>query len=278
MARAIQLPPTAYGRAWSDLLRRYYFGPDHPAKLRLFRMLQRLTGNRRIVTPTRWGFLMALDHCDFVQQTIFAQGEYEPEITQHLLSELTPEDVFYDIGANVGYYTCAALKRPVGLVCAFEPDPISASVLRLNLRLNGLEGAPCRVMELALGRESGRGLFHRAHASNSGRSGFRPVDAVASFEVPIETIDALVATECTPPPTVLKIDVEGLELDVLLGARSLLQRSPPRLIVLEGPRDLLGVPGHPLASYLREQGYVITHLPRQSGLVEEVENYVARPA
>src|SRR5262245_49340646 len=209
MTRAIPLPPRAYSRAWSNVLRRYYHGPDHPAKLRLLRVLERLTGNRRIVAPTKWGFVMALDHYDFVQHTIFSEGEYEPEITRQLLSELNRDDVFFDIGANVGYYTCAALKKPVRCVYAFEPDPMSASVLRLTLRLNGYEGSACRVLELALGGKTGNGLFHRSHVSNSGRSGFRPVDAVASFDVPIETVDSLIASACNPAPTVLKIDVEG---------------------------------------------------------------------
>jgi FkbM family methyltransferase len=260
---------------WSGFLHGYYRAPDHPAKLRLLRVLERLTGSRRIVAPTRWGFVMALDHHDFVQRTIFAEGEYEPEVTRRLLSELRQDDTFYDIGANVGYYTCAALKRGVKSVIAFEPDPISASVLHLNLRLNGATGASCQVMEIALGSGVGSGVFHRSHVSNSGRSGFRPVNAVASFEVPVETMDSLMAAGRAAVPTVLKIDVEGLEHEVLLGASRLLENSPPRLIIFEAQRDLLAMPGHPLASCLRERGYSIEHLPRQSGIVEELENYAA---
>lgn len=259
-------------------MRGYYLAPDHPAKLRLLRVLERLTGSRRIVAPTKWGFVMALDRSDFVQRSIFAEGEYEPEVTLQLLSELRDGDVFYDIGANVGYHTCTALKKGVKTVHAFEPDPVTASVLRLNLRLNGLMGASCQVMEMALGGTTASGIFHRSHVSNSGRSGFRPVDAVASFEVPIETIDALIAARRTPAPTVLKIDVEGLEHEVLLGARRLLESSPPRLIVFEAPRDLLANPGYPLTGYLRECGYAIEHVPRLSGVVEDVENYAARRA
>jgi len=240
-------------------------------------MLERLTGNRRIVAPTKRGFVMALDRSDFVQQTIFAEGEYEPEVTREILSELRDDDVFYDIGANVGYYTCAALKNGVKSVHAFEPDPVAASVLRLNLRLNGLMGTSCQVMEMALGCRVGSGTFHRSHVSNSGRSGFRPVDAVASFEVPIETIDSLITAERAPAPTVLKVDVEGLEHEVLLGARRLLEGRPPRLIIFEAHHDLLASPGHPLSRYLRECGYVIEHLPRLSRIVEDVENYAARP-
>jgi FkbM family methyltransferase len=278
MTRQIQLPAAAYGRAWSGFLHGYYQAPDHPAKLRLLRALERLTGSRRIVASTKWGFVMALDHHDFVQRTIFWEGEYEPEVTRRLMGELRPDDVFYDVGANVGYYTCAAVKNGVGCVLAFEPDPLTASVLRLNLRLNAAASASCQVMEVALGRTAGREVFHRAHVSNSGRSGFRPVDAVQSFEVAIETIDELIAAGRAPAPTVLKIDVEGSEHDVLLGASRLLERCPPRLIVFEAPRDLLAAPVHPLAAHLCDHGYAIAHVTRHSSHVEELENYVASRA
>jgi FkbM family methyltransferase len=146
----------------------------------------------------------------------------------------------------------------------------------LNLRLNGLEGPSCQVLETALGARTGNGVFHRSHALNSGMSGFRPVDAVDSFAVEIETIDSLIATQRVPVPTVLKIDVEGLEHDVLIGAQRLLEDSPPRLIVFEALSDLLATPSHPLTSYLREKRYSVMHVPRLSGVAAEVENYAAR--
>jgi FkbM family methyltransferase len=260
---------------WSGFLHRYYQAPDHPAKLRLLGMLERLTGSRRIISPTKWGFIMALDHHDFVQQTIFSAGEYEPEVTRRLMHELRPDDVFYDIGANVGYYTCAALKHGVGRVMAFEPDPLTASVLRLNLRLNGAAEAACQVLEIALGSAATNAVFHRSHVSNSGRSGFHAVDAVASFEVRIETVDSLLAAGRIPAPTVMKIDVEGHEHEVLRGASRLLHCFPPRLIVLEAPHDLLAGPAYPLRACLEECGYAIAHLPRLAGHAEVLENFVA---
>jgi FkbM family methyltransferase len=278
MTREVQLPAAHYSRAWSRFLCAYYKAADHPAKLRLIAALERLSGNRRIVAPTKWGFVMAVDRADWVQRTIFSEGEYEPEVTRALLSELSGDDVFHDVGANVGYYACAALKKPVKSVYAFEPDPIAASVLGLNLRLNGGTDASCRVMEMALGCRAGTGTFHRSRVWNSGASGFRPVDAVASFEVPVETIDSLMARGRVTAPSVLKVDVEGMEHEVLLGARRLLESSPPRLIVFEAPRDLLATRGHPLTGYLRECGYAIEHVPRLSGVVEHVENYAARLA
>src|SRR2546423_417715 len=69
---AVSVPPH-YGRMWSRFLHWYYHGPDHPAKLRIFRLLERLTGDRRIVSPTKIGFVLALDRADLLQRTIFVE-------------------------------------------------------------------------------------------------------------------------------------------------------------------------------------------------------------
>lgn len=274
--RQIQLAAAHFGRVWSRFLFRYHHFPDHPAKLRILGILERLTGSRRIIAPTVLGFDMALDRTDFVQRTIFTEGIYEPEVTRVLMSELRPRDVFFDVGANAGYYTCAAVRIGVKLVCAFEPDPLAASVVRLNLGLNGADPKTWRVLELALGRSVGTAIFHRSHVSNSGRSGLRAVDAVASFRVPVDTVDSIIADGRAPLPTVMKVDVEGHELEVLLGARRLLEDKAPRLIVFEAERDLLSDHEHPLTRLLHSKGYSIEHLARLSGVIEDVENYAAR--
>ena len=180
--RDVQLPPFSFGRRWSRFLHAYYNAPDHPAKLRIIGLLERLTGNRRVVVPTRWGFEMAVDKRDFVQRTIFSQGVYEPEVTELLLTELMPTDVFYDIGANTGYYTCAAAAKGVQSIYAFEPDPLSCSVLLLNLRLNDVPDNQCVVFQFAVGDKNANRLFHRAHVSNTGQSGFQERNAVQQFE------------------------------------------------------------------------------------------------
>src|SRR5438105_5298964 len=147
--REQQLPALSYSRWWSRFLYDYHQARDHPARLRILRLLERCTGNRRIIAPVKGGFVMALDAADIVQRTIFASGEYEPEVTRILLCELRQDDVFYDVGANVGYYACHALKMGLTSVFAFEPDPLSAAVLRLNLRLNQFTAG--EVVELASG-------------------------------------------------------------------------------------------------------------------------------
>jgi FkbM family methyltransferase len=276
LGRQAQLPPSCYGSIWSRFLYAYYHAPDHPAKLRILRLLERCTGNRRIIAPTRFGFFMALDRTDFVQRTIFTEGEYEPEVMDSLRSNLVSSDVFYDVGAHIGYYTCMALSIGVKTVLAFEPDPLTSSVLRLNVRLNGHRDSRFELHEVALGATSGRKAFYRSHVSNTGMSGFSDRKSVASFEVDVSTLDSIVFDGKCALPSVMKIDVEGYEFDVLSGARRLLEVGPPRMIVFEGPPTLLaGSQERSSAALLWRHGYRIEHIRRRSGVVEDVENYAA---
>ena len=276
--RNIQLPATCYGRRWSKFLHAYYRAGDHPAKLRLLRLMESLSGDRRIIARVAGGFLMAIDKSDFVQSTIFYVGHYEPEVTEILMNAFADQDVFYDIGANVGYYTCAALAKGVRSVQAFEPDPLSCAVIQLNLRLNNFSLDWYRVFEIALSSSVGRQIFYRARFGNSGQGGLRPRESVDMFEVGVDKVDSLVASGDAPPPTVMKIDVEGYEYNVLLGAAEVLARHQPKLIIFESDPGLLkGTAKSDLVEYLQRYGYKIHHIARRSGILEEVENYMAYP-
>jgi FkbM family methyltransferase len=274
--RHTQLPAVCYSSIWSRFLYAYYHAGDHPAKLRVLRLLEQCTGNCRIIAPTRLGFVMALDRADFVQRTIFTEGEYEREVGDLLRNNLISSDVFYDVGAHVGYYTCMALSHGVRMVCAFEPDPLTSSVLRLNLRLNGLLDDRCHLYEVAVGATSSSKPFYRSHVSNTGMSGLSNRNSVDSFEVDVRTLDSIALDGKSAPPSVIKIDVEGFEFDVLSGGRRLLDAARPRLIIFEGPPKLVTCsPERSSAALLRCHGYRIEHIPRRSGVVEDVENYVA---
>lgn len=80
----------------------------------------------------------------------------ESPMLKDLLSNLRPHDVFYDVGAHIGLYTCLAVNRlPDENVVAFEPNPDNLAKLRSNLRYNG---SP-RVHGIVLSNESGTAEF-----------------------------------------------------------------------------------------------------------------------
>ena len=275
--RNTQLPSTSYAPVLSDLLVGYYRSPDHPGKLRLLNWIDDLLGHKRIIAQTVGGFRLAIDHADWIQRRVLYEGVWEPEITALFRAELNSNDVFFDIGANVGYFTCLALRMGVDCAVAFEPDPQTFEILEMNVALNGFERSRVALIPKALSSEVQRLQFKRAHVANIGTSGFTNPAPVASFEVEAETLDHLILVMRLPWPTVVKIDVEGWEEQVLQGSLELLFKHPPRLILFEADCDCDGsIRNQRIVALLNNHGYSITKVERLCDLADEKENYVAR--
>lgn len=130
----------------------------------------------------------------------------------------------FDIGANIGVFSFVTAAVTDAEVIAFEPTPELAAVARQLAEDNGLH---YEVEAIALGAEAGSATFYLSNltdSSNSLRSGFRPSDR--SIDVPVETLDGYVA-RTGHVPTVLKIDTETTEPDVLRGAqRTIIEHRP----------------------------------------------------
>lgn len=160
-------------------------------------------------------------------------------------AEVRAGDIFMDVGANIGIYTLAAAHRlgPGGSVYAFEPHKPSALALMRNLALSELSDRvtvfSCALSDqprilrfnyfsLASG-SSGSQLGHRRIAGEE-----RDFAAVASEMLFATTVDRLIADELISPPSLVKIDVDGNELQILQGMRSLLIGSRrPRSVQVE---------------------------------------------
>jgi FkbM family methyltransferase len=154
-----------------------------------------------------------------------------------------------DVGANIGYNTlhAARLAGPKGRVVAIEPTPDNLAVLRSNVATAGLRNVA--VEPVAAGRTRGtRDLFVRGTVSAV--NSLFPLSCYASvtdvLPVPVVPLDELVDGAVD----VVKIDVEGAELDVLEGMSRLLR----------APRVVLIVEWHPLLQQLA--GYAADALPR----------------
>lgn len=258
-----QLPAKTYHSLISSFLCRYYRWINHPSKLRILRFLETVLGDRRIVASTIYGFSVAVDQIDLIQRTILYDKLWESELSNILAQELTEKDIFLDIGANVGYFTCFALTHQVRQVIACEPDPLNCEILRLNLNLNNFNSNKLLLLEKGIGSSQNRLTFNRAHVTNTGVSGFSHDNnfchAVDTFEVEVNTLDDLINTGKIPVPTVVKMDVEGWEEHVLNGALNLLRYQPPRLIIFEAICGADGVIiNQNLVEILKKFGFVIT--------------------
>ena len=153
----------------------------------------------------------------------------EQEVLEDVLVETYPDDVFYDIGANVGIYSCFVGKKlSDGAVVAFEPHPENLGSLRKNLAQNGVDAI---VRETALGADPGTAhLRETGTDAGEGEHAIVGPNADEGIPVPVERLDAAVA-EGLPDPTVVKIDVEGAETEVVSGGASTL--SDCRLVYCE---------------------------------------------
>lgn len=152
-------------------------------------------------------------------------NSYEPHQTvlfQRLLSE---GDTVFDVGAHVGYYTLlsAVLVGPGGKVAAFEPDPENVRDLAAHVRINRLENVT--VVAGAVGRESGSARLELGPGSGRGR-----LSKEGTVEVRTVSLDDFVV-ETGLRPRLVKIDVEGAEMPVLRGARTLLETVRPALVL-----------------------------------------------
>jgi len=159
-------------------------------------------------------------------------GRYEADIERHILGPLAPGMTFIDAGANIGYYAVMAAQAvgPGGTVMAFEPNPRAFSILDANLRANGKPHAAHR---LALGNENGETSLSLDPNENGGACIWHEGCPESSQRLPVKIgrLDDLIPAGCAVD--VIKIDAEGYEPEILLGAQETLRRSRKLRIVAE---------------------------------------------
>jgi len=166
-----------------------------------------------------------------VGRSIWWRHTYEIEIDQLLRRVLRPGDVFIDVGANVGYFSpvAAQLVGPLGEVHSFEPDPRAHALLARSVVKNRLNNVWCH-------RVAVWGEPTRLTLSGPGDLAFRYVAeaGVNRSEVPVIAVqmDAyLGAVHIGRPIRLVKIDVEGAEVEVIRGMSEVLRTDRPLIVV-----------------------------------------------
>ena len=150
-------------------------------------------------------------------------GAFEPVETA-LIRELLPNvAAFIDVGANVGFFSCLARHAGVHVV-AIEPSAHNLALLLDNLVENGWTDV--EVYPVAVGADTDIATLYGDGTGASMVRRWSGTSDVWRRLVPVTTLDALVGTRFTREPLLIKVDVEGLELSVLTGARATLGREP----------------------------------------------------
>jgi len=161
------------------------------------------------------------------KEKYYWRGAHEPAVTKAMTRLLKPGQVFWDIGAHIGYISLigSRLVGSTGHVHAFEPMPANAKRLGEAVRLNTITNLT--VHQVAVSDSDRPDVLHGSEATSMWS--LLRQDHVG---VPIicVTLDAMLAL--LGPPNLIKIDVEGAELGVLMGAERLLSLHPTLIMEL----------------------------------------------
>jgi FkbM family methyltransferase len=173
----------------------------------------------------------------FISERIRRTGVWEPFESRLLLSLLRRGDQVIDVGANIGWYTVSAARQvgDAGHVFAFEPDARNFALLSANVHAGGLSWVSLE--RSALGRSSGSAVIrhlkdnqgdHRVRAFVTGE-----IAPNSTRDIPVVALDEYLAQRRefdVAKLRIIKIDVQGFEREVLLGAQRLLSALPAQTI------------------------------------------------
>ncbi len=197
------------------------------------------------------------------------------------LEAIKTADLVVDIGANVGFFTLLAATNSVP-VTAIEPDVANVEILLRNLqRVWSTLDVPVEVFPVALGAEPGVQTIFGTGQGASLIQGWGGIGATHARQTPVTTVDRVVADRlnATGEAAVIKLDVEGYELEVLRGSRRTLRLDPsPTWIVEHGLTQNFSPSGNPNFRRLFEVfwsvGYAAYTVEGSLVVEEDVDDWV----
>lgn len=192
-----------------------------------------------LLVATRYGHMIIHAHDMYVGQSLQLFGEFSPGEMDLYRFLLSPGDVVVEVGANLGALTVpiAQCVGDTGVVIAYEPQRVTYQALCGNLALNSLPNVVAH--NNAVGAAVGATHCPAVTLSAPDNVGGVEMDASKPPNVAVTTLDTELGQ--IPRLALLKIDVEGMEVDVLAGADALIQRTRPVIVAeidREGKKEL----------------------------------------
>lgn len=205
---------------------------------------------------TRFGPMFTLQGDTVIGRSLRVYGEFAGNEVDSILALTRPGDQVLDLGANIGFHSLAlaAAVGPGGRVIAVEPQHYCFQLLCANVTLNQL--AQVHALRAAVGEVPGACAVPRIAPTQRHNAGATTVStgtaapSQAQDIVPMITVDSLGLSRCD----LIKIDTEGFEDRVVLGAQATLEAHRPVLYIEVHDRDKL----HRLALTLKPLGYSLT--------------------
>lgn len=177
---------------------------------------------KTIQHDTQFGFKMIARN--YIANRMMMDGTFEIEETELIQKYLSYADVFVDVGANIGFYTCIA--RSLGkYAIAIEPQPQNLYCLYANLRNNNWQDT--EVFPLGLSNKPDLSILYGASGPSASLvSGWAGYSKRVKRLIPVNTLDTLLGDRFLGKKLFIKIDVEGAEYNVLHGALKTLSLFP----------------------------------------------------
>ncbi len=191
----------------------------------------------------------------------FIKGTYEPKNVEAIQKTVREDDIAYDVGAHVGYFSVLMgdIVGSGGKVIAFEPRGLNLGYLQKHVSVNNCDNV--KIVSKAVGDHSGHAKLETRTGSGTGY-----ISDTGDEDVEITSIDELVESGALPAPTFLKIDVEGGEMAVLRGARKVIERQRPRMILATHGDEI----DAECRALLREWNYDMQDIDHESGTKEMI--------
>ncbi len=186
-------------------------------------------GNYILKTINGYQLLIDPKNDSGVERSLHETGTYEKGMLHFLDKNLKNGDVFIDVGANIGLIAihAAISVGDEGKVLSFEAHPETAKILEFNKELNQKENI--HIYPIALGSEKGKAMIFSDSESNRGGASMIRGQSKNGIEVNVERLDDIIDKAIVPK--VIKIDVEGFEMNVLKGAVSTIREAKPILLI-----------------------------------------------
>ena len=181
-------------------------------------------------------------------------GIYELHLQNYIINSLHPGDVFYDVGAHIGFVSMLASKLVGhdGIVYSFEPLPANIKLLNKHLTENHIDN--CLIVQKAVADHSGTINLHYD-------SSVSPTPSIHNTKGQSINVRSISLDEFSVDhewPDLIKVDVEGAEVEVLIGSKKLLvDEQAPAWIIEVHSKEL----EHSVRSILLDDGYRIQAIP-----------------
>ncbi len=214
------------------------------------------------------GIKMYFDPTDPHLIDMIDKKDPEQKVKEIFLENISSGDVVIDVGANIGDYTLIACKKvgDSGKVLAFEPLSETFSVLTRNLQLN--EITHCQPFQKAVGEKLGVANLYKTNASGTmGHldSSLSGQNLIKKNETEVVTIDNVLSSNHIENVSMMKVDVEGFEHEVLLGCLKSFKEKKIKKILCEVHFKYLESKGkseETIYDLLREHNFTITHISK----------------